>query len=79
MTPTVYTRNNCQACKATKMQLDRHGVRYTEINVEDHPEIAQQLVDDGWRAMPVVITHYAEWSGMDMNKLKVLWTEERDT
>ncbi len=69
----VYTRNNCQACTATKMQLDRHGVEYTEINVEDHPATAQALVDAGWRAMPVVDTGNESWSGMNMEKLKGLW------
>ncbi len=75
VTVTVYTRNNCSACLATKKQLELHGVRYTEINVEERPDIAQALVDDGWRAMPVVNNPFNGewWSGMQLDKLRQLW------
>ena len=63
MSVTVYTRDNCQACKATKILLNRYRVEYTEVNVENNLDLAQQLVDEGYRAMPIVKTELEEWSG----------------
>ncbi len=76
---TVYTRNNCAACLGTKAQLTKLGVSFTEINVEDplNPGFAQQLVDEGHRAMPVVkVTEDGEltdvWAGSNLDKIKEL-------
>jgi glutaredoxin-like protein NrdH len=68
---TIYTRNNCTACTATKTMFQRLGVRYTEVNVEENPDVAEQLVQDGWRAMPVVIgIDGSEWSGFRPAKIE---------
>lgn len=72
MTVTVYTRSMCGACVGTKSALERLGVPFTEVNVEENLDIAQQLVDEGWRAMPVVKTDSAEWSGMNMTQIRAL-------
>jgi glutaredoxin-like protein NrdH len=60
---TIYTRNNCVACNGTKARFKALGLDYNEINVEDNLDIAQQLVDEGWRAMPVIKTENESWSG----------------
>jgi glutaredoxin len=41
------------------------GITYAEINVEENPDEAMRLVEEGWRAMPVVIDQEtdAEWGG----------------
>ena len=70
-TATVYTRNNCTACTATKVTMDRLGIRYTEINVEDSPDIAWELVERGFRAMPVVVNLKGEWwAGFQKDKIE---------
>lgn len=68
----VYTRSNCQACEGTKRQLEKQGTEFVTVNVEDDLDIAQQLVDEGWRSMPVVKTSETSWSGMNMPRIRAL-------
>jgi hypothetical protein len=53
--------------------FDLHKIPYAEINVEDDPSVAQALVDDGFRAMPVVIyTDEFTWSGINPGMIQAL-------
>lgn len=84
MSVTLYSRNNCAACVATKRLLTRHEVDFTEVNVEDEESwgVAQQLVDMGFRAMPVVIVKDEEefvldaWAGLKPEKVAELAGKE---
>ena len=74
MNVVVYTRLNCGACVGTKQYLKTHSIPFTEINVEEAPEYAQMLVDEGWRGMPVVKVSYQDvvissWSGINRTEL----------
>jgi glutaredoxin len=67
---TVFTRNDCQACKGTEALFTSLKVPFAEINVEreGNEHYAQQLVDEGFRAMPVVHVTFDDesetwWSG----------------
>ena len=51
----VYTGPSCQACKATKRWLRNHDVAFEEIDVEEHPEAAEQLKQEGFTSLPVVV------------------------
>lgn len=53
-TVTVYTRPRCSACDATKARLDQLGVPFDAVDVSEDLAVAQELVDAGFRAMPVV-------------------------
>ena len=37
MNVTIYTKNGCQQCKATKRRLDRRGIAYQEIDLDTDP------------------------------------------
>lgn len=63
MAIVVYSRDNCQACVATKAKLNHLGIEFSEVNVQHDIEMAQALVDEGWRSMPVVKTENESWSG----------------
>lgn len=52
--------------------MDRLGIGYDVVNVEEDLVIAQQLVDEGWRAMPVVKAPTGSWAGMNADKIKEL-------
>jgi mycoredoxin len=39
-TVTMYSTSWCGYCRRLKGQLDREGIAYTEINIEEHPESA---------------------------------------
>lgn len=56
MEVTVFTRNSCAACNGTKAALTKLGVEFNEINIqaEGNEGVADKLVGDGWRVMPVV-------------------------
>lgn len=40
-TVTMYSTSWCGYCRRLKGQLDREGIAYTEINIEEHPESAK--------------------------------------
>lgn len=70
---TVYSKNNCGACVATKSSMSRKGIEYAEVNVSDHPEFIPDLIAKGFSAMPVVVPHDGEaWSGYRPDRIKEL-------
>ncbi|QNJ56534.1 thioredoxin domain [Arthrobacter phage Elezi] len=61
---TVYTRTVCGPCFMTKKKLQKHGLAYTEKNVEKDEAAAQFLRDAGYTEAPVVMTSDGrEWTG----------------
>ena len=58
MTPpaiTVYTASFCGYCLRVLALLQRRGIDYTEISVEDHPGLRDELVArSGRRNLPQV-------------------------
>ena len=71
---TIYTRNNCQPCLASKSLLTKLGVDYREVNTDESPGVADQLRREGWKELPVVVTEWADdsWSGFRPDKIKAL-------
>jgi glutaredoxin-like protein NrdH len=70
---TVYTKSNCVQCDMTKRMMDKIGVEYTTVDIEENPEELQKLVDMGYRAAPVVMTEDGEmWSGFQPSKIEEL-------
>lgn len=54
-TVTVYTSSFCGYCMRVKALLDARGIEYTEINIEDGPELRQQMAArSGRRSVPQV-------------------------
>jgi len=61
---TVYSKKHCPQCGATYRQLDKYGVGYIVIDVDDEPAAFDALVAEGHRAMPVVKTDLGQtWAG----------------
>lgn len=50
----IYSRSNCQFCDMAKQLLDSRGVVYESINIEEHPEAREFLVDGGHRSVPQI-------------------------
>ena len=69
---TVYTKDNCTACVATKSKLEYLKIPFEVISIEGNVELQQKLVDDGWRAMPVVITETDSWAGYKPDRISQL-------
>jgi glutaredoxin 3 len=52
---TVYTTGFCGYCTQVMALLERRGIPFTEVNVEDHPGLpAQLLARSGRRTLPQV-------------------------
>lgn len=53
----VYTTNNCQACRMTKLHLKNLGIAYTERNVTESERIMEQAQATGYTSMPIVVVN----------------------
>jgi glutaredoxin 3 len=68
----IYTTRWCGYCRRAKALLDRRGVLYEEVSVDDDPAFRQTLFDrtGGWTVPQVVldgrsIGGYAELTALD--------------
>ena len=50
---TVYSRPQCSQCTQTKKWLEEHHVEYKEINIDHFDEVVRNLVEAGFRLLPV--------------------------
>jgi len=66
---TIYTKNNCVQCDATKRMMDKLGVEYETVNISDYPEELDKLIALGYRAAPVVITDNDSWAGFQPDRI----------
>lgn len=49
----VYSSRWCGDCRVAKRFLDKHGIQYEEVDIEQHPEAAEELErQTGRRAIP---------------------------
>jgi len=53
---TVYSTTWCGDCRRTKRFLDERGISYTEIDIDQDPSSAQQVIDwsGGRRVIPTI-------------------------
>lgn len=63
MPVTLYSRNHCVQCNATKRYLEEHGVEYREVNLSDEPEALEYVKSLGYLQAPVVVTKDLTWAG----------------
>jgi len=54
---TMYSTTWCGYCMRLKRMLDREGIAYTEVNIEEDPEAAELVmrVNGGNRTVPTVV------------------------
>lgn len=53
----VYTTNNCQACRMTKLHLKNLGIPFKERNVMESERIMEQAQATGYTSMPIVVVN----------------------
>lgn len=51
---TLYTKNNCMACKMLKQKLQKEGFEYHEININDDSPAMNYLLSCNMRTLPVL-------------------------
>ncbi len=56
-TVTMYSTTWCGYCRRLKSQMDREGIAYTEVNIEDVPDAAEFVmqVNGGNQTVPTVL------------------------
>ncbi|MBL5901071.1 glutaredoxin-like protein NrdH [Lelliottia amnigena] len=75
MSITIYTRNDCVQCHATKRAMESRGVEFEMVNVDLVPEAADALREQGFRQLPVVIAGETSWSGFRPDMINRLQTQ----
>lgn len=69
---TVYTSDTCPYCVAAKEFLGNNNVEYTEKNVTKDESARNELIEKGYRGVPVIVVDDEEIVGFDKNKLSNL-------
>jgi len=72
MKVTLYTTPGCVACRQTAKVFEKKGIVFDTLNLEQHPELADQIRSLGYTAAPVVIADDMSWSGFRLNKIEEL-------
>ena len=73
----LYTKNNCQSCRFTKLHMQNMGVTYEERNVDENEAYMQEAIDTGYKSMPIVVVDgRVIASGFQPDKLNELEAEE---
>ena len=73
---TLYTKPNCQPCKATKRWLDKNDVVYTVKDVTEDPADLAAVKELGYDGVPVTIVSTGDpetdimWHGFHPDNLK---------
>jgi glutaredoxin-like protein NrdH len=82
-TITVYTKPDCQPCKATKRWLDKRGIQYDTKDVTQDPLDFAAVQELGYSGVPVVVVNNGDnetelhWQGLHVdNLIKYTTTKE---
>ncbi len=54
---TMYTTPWCGYCHRLRSQLDREGIYYDVVDIEEHPEAAQTVesANNGYQTVPTLV------------------------
>jgi glutaredoxin-like protein NrdH len=72
MTVTVYTKDNCVQCEATKRHLDKLDIAYSTVNITNDISALDKLIALGYRSAPVVVAGDESWAGYVPDKIDKL-------
>ncbi|WP_312585170.1 glutaredoxin-like protein NrdH [Atlantibacter sp.] len=74
---TIYNRNDCVQCHATKRAMESRGYTFELINLDNDPQAVEALRAQGFRQLPVVITDSLSWSGFRPDMINRLGPAQR--
>lgn len=72
MSITVYSKPRCVQCDATYRAMDKMGISYTTVNIEEDAEALELILGMGHQQAPVVVTETENWSGYRPDRIKAL-------
>ena len=71
----LYGRPSCQPCRLTKSKLEKAGVPFLYVDLDQDADALDGLTDEGWAtALPVVVTPEVRWCGLDRDHLRDVCT-----
>lgn len=56
----------------TKREMDKRGIEYEAMQLEDHPEKLEEFKAKGLLQAPIVTTDVKVWTGFRLDKIKSL-------
>ncbi len=56
----LYTQTICPKCTFAKSELSRNGIEYETVNLDEFPEVREELKEAGCLATPVLKTDDGE-------------------
>lgn len=68
----IYSSNSCGYCVLAKEYLQEKGVSYEEKNVSTDPAARKELIQKGYRGVPVIVVNGEEIVGFDKARLEEL-------
>lgn len=68
----VYSSDTCPYCTAVKNYLKENNVDFVEKNISSDNEARNELIQKGYRGVPVIVIGDEEVVGFDQAKLKSL-------
>lgn len=74
MSVTLYSRKEgCRPCKSTKRELDKAGIKYDLVIIDDNQDAVDTIHELGYATAPVVFidndTHWAGYRPSDIANL----------
>ena len=69
MNVVIYTKPNCVQCNMTKKRFEDNGVAYTTVDITTDPAALDTLIEQGFKAAPVVNVGDLWWAGFQPDKI----------
>ncbi|WP_454778725.1 glutaredoxin family protein [Georgenia muralis] len=71
-TVVVYSQGGCQACRLTLSALERAGVAYELVDLEENAAARELLLAMEFQTVPVVTTGEQWWAGFRPDRIRTL-------
>jgi glutaredoxin-like protein NrdH len=72
----LYSKPVCMQCMATKRELERKGMRFTEVDLTKDAAALAMVSGLGYMQAPVVMAGGDHWSGFRPDKISALAESE---
>lgn len=70
---TVYSKDACVQCKATKRRLEQKGIPFKEVRIDLDDKARDYVLSLGYFQAPVVVVdEYSHWSGFSPESIDAL-------
>lgn len=69
---TIFTSPTCTFCKQAKAYMDDHNMQYTERDITKDSEARKELMEKGYRGVPIIRVDGQDIVGFDVAKLNQL-------